>query len=228
MQDPKAQATLASKVSSAGIEAHRGREVGSVYTSERLALEAGAVRGLQALRATLLTAVEAAQSDELREAAASRSIASCTHPHTHTQTDVDSAQALQALQGLSRGEPVEDAPLARLLRRLFQRRGRKGRKCFRPFASFLGAQRLGSTYVKLGQFIAPAASAGRRCRCRKTLALRSSPTLFPAAYVREFQCLGSGCERLEAMLEERAGTPIVIRVVTQQTGGDGLEHSELA
>ncbi|CAE7462796.1 pld [Symbiodinium necroappetens] len=146
-------------------------------------IEAGAVRGLQALRATLLTAVEAAQSDELRE-------------------------ALQALQGLSRGEPVEDAPLARLLRRLFQR--------------------LGSTYVKLGQFIAPAASAGRRCRCRKTLALRSSPTLFPAAYVREFQCLGSGCERLEAMLEERAGTPIVIRVVTQQTGGDGLEHSELA
>ena len=60
------------------------------------------------------------------------------------------------------------------------------------------------------------------------VALRSSPTLFPAAYVREFQCLGSGCERLEAVLEERAGTPVVIRVVTQQTGGDGLEHSELA
>ncbi|CAE7200795.1 unnamed protein product [Symbiodinium natans] len=90
-------------------------------------IEAGAVRGLQALRATLLTAVEAAQQNELQE-------------------------ALLALQGLARGERVEDAPLARLLRRLFQR--------------------LGSTYVKLGQFIA------------------SSPTLFPAAYVREFQrCL---------------------------------------
>jgi len=56
------------------------------------------------------------------------------------------------MQGLARGDQVDDAPLARLLRKLFQR--------------------LGSTYVKLGQFIA------------------SSPTLFPASYVREFQqCL---------------------------------------
>eukprot|EP00439_Symbiodinium_sp_Y106_P054888 s4375_g7.t1 len=113
-------------------------------------IEAGAVRGLQALRATLLTAVEAAQSEELRE-------------------------ALQALQGLSRGEPVEDAPLARLLRRLFQR--------------------LGSTYVKLGQFIA------------------SSPTLFPAAYVREFQrCLDrtepTSFAEIRRSLEADLGRPL--------------------
>jgi len=102
------------------------------------------------LRATLLTAVEAAQSEELRE-------------------------ALQALQGLSRGEPVEDAPLARLLRRLFQR--------------------LGSTYVKLGQFIA------------------SSPTLFPAAYVREFQrCLDrtepTSFAEIRRSLEADLGRPL--------------------
>ncbi|CAE8619323.1 unnamed protein product, partial [Polarella glacialis] len=87
--------------------------------------QAGAVRSLQALKAAVLTAVDAVQGGEAQD-------------------------VLQALQGMARGdEVVDDAPLARLLRKLFQR--------------------LGSTYVKLGQFIA------------------SSPTLFPAAYVREFQ-----------------------------------------
>ncbi|CAE7276039.1 unnamed protein product [Symbiodinium sp. CCMP2456] len=131
-------------------------------------IEAGAVRGLQALRATLLTAVEAAQSDELRE-------------------------ALQALQGLSRGEPVEDAPLARLLRRLFQR--------------------LGSTYVKLGQFIA------------------SSPTLFPAAYVREFQqCLDrtepTSFEEIRCSRAERAGRPLsaVFRSFEEEPPPSGVDQ----
>eukprot|EP00434_Breviolum_minutum_P014453 symbB.v1.2.012744.t1/scaffold878.1/size155624/15 len=72
-------------------------------------LEAGAVRGLQALRATLLLTFETASSGELQE-------------------------AVQTIQRLANGERVDDAPLARLLRKLFQK--------------------LGSTYVKLGQFIA--------------------------------------------------------------------------
>lgn len=112
-------------------------------------LEAGAVRGLQALRATLLTAVEAARDGELQE-------------------------ALQTIQRLGT-ERVDDAPLARLLRRLFQK--------------------LGSTYVKLGQFIA------------------SSPTLFPAAYVREFQqCLDctepTNFQRIKRIVEADLGRPL--------------------
>lgn len=112
-------------------------------------IEAGAVRGLQALRATLLTAVEAARDGELQE-------------------------ALQTIQRLGT-ERVDDAPLARLLRRLFQK--------------------LGSTYVKLGQFIA------------------SSPTLFPAAYVREFQqCLDrtepTNFQRIKRIVEADLGRPL--------------------
>eukprot|EP00435_Cladocopium_sp_Y103_P038808 s1176_g10.t1 len=112
-------------------------------------LEAGAVRGLQALRATVLTAVEAARDGELQE-------------------------ALQTIQRLGT-ERVDDAPLARLLRRLFQK--------------------LGSTYVKLGQFIA------------------SSPTLFPAAYVREFQqCLDrtepTNFQRIKRIVEADLGRPL--------------------
>lgn len=113
-------------------------------------IEAGAVRGLQALRATLLTAVEAANSGELQE-------------------------AVQTIQRLANGERVDDAPLARLLRKLFQK--------------------LGSTYVKLGQFIA------------------SSPTLFPAAYVREFQqCLDrtepTSFQTIKRTVETDLGRPL--------------------
>ncbi|CAJ1429895.1 unnamed protein product [Effrenium voratum] len=112
--------------------------------------EAGAVRGLQALQAAAATALEAAQDGELQE-------------------------ALQTIQSLARGQSVDDAPLARLLRRLFQK--------------------LGSTYVKLGQFIA------------------SSPTLFPAAYVREFQrCLDAtepvGFRAIRRVVEADLGLPL--------------------
>jgi len=114
-------------------------------------IEAGAVRGLQALRATLVTALEAANSGELQE-------------------------AVQTIQRLANGERVDDAPLARLLRKLFQK--------------------LGSTYVKLGQFIA------------------SSPTLFPAAYVREFQqCLDrtepTSFQTIKRTVEADLGRPLL-------------------
>jgi len=114
-------------------------------------LEAGAVRGLQALRATLLLTFETASSGELQE-------------------------AVQTIQRLANGERVDDAPLARLLRKLFQK--------------------LGSTYVKLGQFIA------------------SSPTLFPAAYVREFQqCLDrtepTSFQTIKRTVEADLGRPLL-------------------
>ena len=114
-------------------------------------LEAGAVRGLQALRATLLLTFETANSGELQE-------------------------AVQTIQRLANGERVDDAPLARLLRKLFQK--------------------LGSTYVKLGQFIA------------------SSPTLFPAAYVREFQqCLDrtepTSFQTIKRTVEADLGRPLL-------------------
>eukprot|EP00933_Yihiella_yeosuensis_P042257 TRINITY_DN36801_c0_g1_i1.p1 TRINITY_DN36801_c0_g1~~TRINITY_DN36801_c0_g1_i1.p1 ORF type:complete len:563 (+),score=100.14 TRINITY_DN36801_c0_g1_i1:112-1800(+) len=112
--------------------------------------EAGAVRSLQALRAAAQTAIETVRTGEIQD-------------------------VLRVLQGLARGEKVDDAPLARVLRKLFQR--------------------LGSTYVKLGQFIA------------------SSPTLFPEAYVREFQqCLDStestSFRIIQKTVEEGLGKPL--------------------
>jgi len=66
--------------------------------------------------------------------------------------DGEAATLLDSLNAVGRGENFNDEVVARALRRLFER--------------------LGATYIKLGQFIA------------------SSPTLFPEAYVREFQkCL---------------------------------------
>lgn len=77
-------------------------------------------------------------------------------------------EAVQTIQRLANGERVDDAPLARLLRKLFQKpwawllakRGcvkeaARHKSCFvfvLPF--FWERLRLGSTYVKLGQFIA--------------------------------------------------------------------------
>jgi len=89
--------------------------------------------------------------------------------------DGDAREVLRTLQGFARGEQLDDEVLARLLRKLFQR--------------------LGSTYVKLGQFIA------------------SSPTLFPPAYVREFQqCLDrtepTSFEVVKRTVEEELGRPL--------------------
>lgn len=87
--------------------------------------------------------------------------------------DGDAAEVLAAFSSTS-GRP-SDQLIARVLRKLFER--------------------LGATYVKLGQFIA------------------SSPTLFPEAYVREFQkCLDSTdvipFRFIEKIVEKDLGRPI--------------------
>eukprot|EP00419_Tripos_fusus_P050700 CAMPEP_0172836548 /NCGR_PEP_ID=MMETSP1075-20121228/26551_1 /TAXON_ID=2916 /ORGANISM="Ceratium fusus, Strain PA161109" /LENGTH=550 /DNA_ID=CAMNT_0013679783 /DNA_START=85 /DNA_END=1737 /DNA_ORIENTATION=+ len=87
--------------------------------------------------------------------------------------DGDAAELLAAFSSTS-GRP-SDQLLARVLRKLFER--------------------LGATYVKLGQFVA------------------SSPTLFPEAYVREFQkCLDSTevtpFRFIEKTVERDLGRPI--------------------
>lgn len=78
------------------------------------------------------------------------------------------------LESLQAGKP-DEALIARALRQLFQR--------------------LGATYIKLGQFIA------------------SSPTLFPEVYVREFQqCIDQGPEvsprRIRKIIEADLGRPV--------------------
>ena len=68
----------------------------------------------------------------------------------------------------------------------------RARPC-RPLAT-LSCARLGSTYVKLGQFIASdPESAVFQSVSWSSAFVRSSPTLFPEAYVREFQ---SGSKKL--------------------------------
>jgi len=86
--------------------------------------------------------------------------------------DGDAAELLAAF---SSGLPPKDELVARVLRKFFEK--------------------LGATYVKLGQFIA------------------SSPTLFPEAYVREFQkCLDKTEEtpfsRIERIVEKELGQPL--------------------
>ena len=102
-------------------------------------IEAGAVRGLQALRATLLTAVEAANSGELQEAWSGQSgweRQNMAKPNNRvfvfffsknscvwsTFLETWLPEAVQTIQRLANGERVDDAPLARLLRKLFQKR----------------------------------------------------------------------------------------------------------
>lgn len=89
--------------------------------------------------------------------------------------DGDAEKLVKSLDAFSRGGQLDDELLARTLRSLFQR--------------------LGPTYVKLGQFIA------------------SSPTLFPEAYVREFQtCLDETPETsfrlIERTVEKELGRPL--------------------
>lgn len=112
--------------------------------------EAGAVRSVQAVQAAVLTAAQVLQ-------------------------DGDLPALLVSLQSFGRGEQFDEAPFARVLRKLFQR--------------------LGATYVKLGQFIA------------------SSPTLFPETYVREFQqCLDktetTPFDAIQRTVERDLGKPI--------------------
>ncbi|CAK9074367.1 unnamed protein product [Durusdinium trenchii] len=137
-------------------------------------VEAGAVRGLQALRAAVQTAVEAARDGELQEALETiQRLQDAFEVPLHLTDDGLSIYLM--VPELCDGK-VDDAPLARLLRKLFQK--------------------LGSTYVtKLGQFIA------------------SSPTLFPAAYVREFQqCLDrtepTSFRAIQRTVEKDLGRPI--------------------
>ena len=126
---PSCTFVLGCKVSSAGLEARRDEAQKAVCICFFFAVfQAGAVRGLQAVRATVQTALEAAQQNELQEvgscekgAVKIRSRLLGYFMFHHVPPPLLRSQALRAVQGLARGEKIDDAPLARLLRRLFQR-----------------------------------------------------------------------------------------------------------
>ncbi|CEM03260.1 unnamed protein product [Vitrella brassicaformis CCMP3155] len=133
-------------------------------------LRPGIFRTIQASTAAAATAVEFAQ-DVINQMPSSSSAASASTTARPADTSRGAAEAILSSQALS----VALASTPKALRKLFER--------------------LGATYVKLGQFIA------------------SSPSLFPAEYVLEFQkCLDqtppTGWADISRTIQAELGRPM--------------------